>query len=104
MQRAVQHVREGVWMLSKTLVRYSLSGIGVILALMGLSGISGSVWLLMLGLLALFLGITDFGRQCPLILSARHLVYRIRSKGKPRIVSAEPIKEVSEGVRRKMPS
>jgi hypothetical protein len=67
---------------------------------MGLSGISGSVWLLMLGLFALFLGITDFGRQCPLILSVRHLAYRMRSKGKPSVLAGESIEEVSKGDRK----
>ena len=30
--------------------------------------------------LGLFLGITDFGRQCPLVLSLQHIVARIRKK------------------------
>jgi hypothetical protein len=55
--------------------------------------------LLALGLFALFLGITDFGRQCPMILSARHLAYRLRSKGKPPILSAKPIEEISKADR-----
>jgi len=80
---------------SKTIVRYSLDGVGAILLLMGLSGVKGSWWFLMLGLFALFLGITDFGRQCPLIISVRHLAYRIKSRGKPPVLSAKPIKEVS---------
>jgi hypothetical protein len=89
---------------SRPVVRYLLNGVGVILTLMGLSGVSGSVWFLTLGLFALFLGVTDFGRQCPLILSARHLAYRVRSKGKPPILSAQPIKDASEGNRKNMPS
>ena len=84
----------------RTVVRYTLDAAGVILALMGLSGVSGSVWFLTLGLFALFVGITDFGRRCPLILSARHLAYRIRSKWKPPIIAAGPIEEVSEDDRK----
>jgi hypothetical protein len=76
-----------------------LNGIGVILALMFLGGVSGSGWMLTLGLFALFLGITDFGRQCPLILSVRHLAYRVRSKGKPPILSAKPIEEINKADR-----
>ena len=83
-------------MLSRTVIRYSLDGIGVIVALMGLSGISGSGWfLMMVGLFALFLGVTDFGRQCPLILSVRHLAYRIRSKRKPPVLPVKSMEEVS---------
>ena len=91
-------------MLSKTVVRYFLDGVGAISVLMFLGGVSGSVWFLTLGLFVMFLGITDFGRQCPLILSVRHLAYRIRSKGKPPILSAQPIKEVSERDWKNIPS
>ncbi|MCX6142099.1 MAG: hypothetical protein NTZ35_02665 [Ignavibacteriales bacterium] len=91
-------------MQNRTVVRYVLIGVGVVLALMFLSGGSGSVWFLVLGLIALFLGITDFGRQCPLILSVRHLAYRLRSKGKPPILSAKPIEEINKADRDDMPS
>ena len=91
-------------MLTKTVVRYSLNGIGVILTLMGFSGVSGSGWLLVLGPFALFLGITDFGRQCPLILSVRHLAYRIRSKRNPPISSPQHVKDISAGDRKNIPS
>jgi hypothetical protein len=87
-------------MQNRPVVRYMLISVGVILGLMFLSGVSGRGWLLTLGLFALFLGITDFGRQCPLILSLRHLAYRMRSKGKPPILSAKPIKDISEGDRK----
>jgi len=91
-------------MLSRTVVRYSLDGVGMILALVGLSAISGSGWFLTVGLFVLFLGITDFGRQCPLILSARHLAHRIRSGGRHPSLSVEPLKEVSnEGHEKKLP-
>ncbi len=86
-------------MQNRPVVRYMLNGVGVVLALMFLAGGSGSGWLLALGLFALFLGITDFGRQCPLILSVHHLAYRIRSRGKPPILSAKPIEEISKADR-----
>ncbi|TSA15451.1 hypothetical protein D4R75_14985 [bacterium] len=81
-----------------------LNGVGVFLALMFLGGVSGGGWLLSLGLFALFLGMTDFGRQCPLILSARHLAYRMRSLGKSPVLSAKPIKETSESDVKNIPS
>jgi hypothetical protein len=87
------------WMVRRTVIRYLVDSVGVISLLMGLSPVGGSGWFLSLGLLFLFLGVTDFGRQCPLILSARHLAYRIQSKGNPPIPSVKPIKEVSEGNR-----
>jgi hypothetical protein len=67
------------------------TGAGMLLALIFIGGVSRSGWLLALGLVAMFLGVTDFGRQCPLILSARHLAYRIKSKGRSPILSAKPI-------------
>jgi hypothetical protein len=91
-------------MQNKPVVRYLLNGVGIVLALMSLTGGSGSGWFLVLGLFSLFLGITDFGRQCPLILSVRHLPYRIRSKGKPPILLAKPIEEIDKADRNDMPS
>ena len=83
-----------------SVVRYLLNGLGVIDVLMFLAGIHSSGMLLALGVFATFLGITNFGRQCPLILSARHLAYRIRLKGKPPILSAKPIEEISKADRK----
>ncbi|MCX6132306.1 MAG: hypothetical protein NTU47_00720 [Ignavibacteriales bacterium] len=91
-------------MQSRSVVRYVLNGVGVILALMFLVGVRGSGWFLTFGLLALFMGVTDFGRQCPLILSVRHLAYRISSKAKPSILSVQTVKETSEGDRKNIPS
>jgi hypothetical protein len=42
------------------------------------TGMYRSWFLLLASVVALFLGITDFGRQCPLFLSARHLLSRWR--------------------------
>ncbi|HUI30306.1 MAG TPA: hypothetical protein VLX91_08815 [Candidatus Acidoferrales bacterium] len=39
-----------------------------------------SVWLYLAGLAALFLGVTDFGQRCPLLLSVRYLYARIRKR------------------------
>jgi 1,4-dihydroxy-2-naphthoate octaprenyltransferase len=38
-------------------------------------------WILALVGVGFFLGITDFGRQCPLLLSVHHLLARMRKKG-----------------------
>ena len=89
-------------MQNRLVVRNVLKGAGVVLALIFVGGASKSGWLLTLGLIALFLGVTDFGRQCPLILSARHLAYRIRSKGTLPILSAKPIENVGDGDRKQM--
>jgi hypothetical protein len=40
----------------------------------------GKYYVLIGSLAALFLGLTDFGRQCPLILSVRYHLNRIKSK------------------------
>jgi hypothetical protein len=84
-------------MQSRHVVRNVLKGVGVALVLIYVSGVDRSGWLLTLGLLSLFLGATDFGRQCPLILSVRHLAYRIKSRGNPPILSAEPVNEINKG-------
>jgi hypothetical protein len=80
-------------MQQRQIIRYVLNGIGAILVLAFFAGGGAGGWSLALGLLAMFLGVTDFGRQCPLILSMRHLAYRLRSKGKIPVVSAKPIEE-----------
>jgi len=69
-------------------------GLGILGILLFLFGIPGGYFLLAGSIAALFLGVTDFGRQCPLILSMRHLAYRIRAKGKNSIVSVKPIEEL----------
>jgi hypothetical protein len=77
----------------RIIVRKVLKGLGVSGILLFLFGIPGGYYLMAGSVTALFLGVTDFGRQCPLILSMRHLAYRVRSKGKITIVSAKPIEE-----------
>ena len=67
-------------MKQRTRVRNVLKGGGFAGIVLFLVGCPGSYYLLAGSAAALFLGITDFGRQCPLFLSVRHLVNRIRSK------------------------
>jgi hypothetical protein len=57
--------------------------LGIVLFLLGNPR---SYYLLIGSAAALFLGLTDFGRQCPLILSVQHLLYRMKSKRKSRIL------------------
>jgi hypothetical protein len=79
---------------NRIIVRKVLKGLGIFGILLFLFGIPRGYFLLAGSVAALFLGVTDFGRQCPLILSMRHLAYRGRSKGKTTIVSAKPIEEI----------
>jgi hypothetical protein len=44
--------------------------------------VTGNTCVFLLGGLAFFFGVTDFGRQCPLLLSVHHILARIRKKGK----------------------
>jgi hypothetical protein len=60
--------------------RNMLKILGLLGAVIVLGGAYRSLILLGASIAAIFLGITDFGRQCPLILSVRHLIYRIKSK------------------------
>ncbi len=67
-------------MRQRIIVRNVLNGIGILGIVLFLLGSPGSYYLLIGSTAALFLGLTDFGRQCPLFLSVRHLVYRMKSK------------------------
>jgi len=87
---------------NRIVVRKVLKGIGILGILLFLFGVSGGYYLFAGSATVLFLGVTDFGRQCPLILSARHLAYRIRSRGKPPILSAKPIEEINKANRNDM--
>jgi 1,4-dihydroxy-2-naphthoate octaprenyltransferase len=53
--------------------------VGVVVLLIALH-LAGNIWFLLMGGLAFFLGATDFGRQCPLLLSMHHLYARIQEK------------------------
>jgi hypothetical protein len=46
-------------------------------------GVARYYYVLILSVLMIFLGITDFGRRCPLVLSLKYLLFRIRSKRIP---------------------
>jgi hypothetical protein len=61
-------------------MRNVLKGMGILGIVFFLLGSPGSYYLLAGSAAALFLGLTNFGRQCPLFLSVRHLVYRMKSK------------------------
>ena len=66
-----------------TILRNALKSMGVVGLLVFLAGFSRSTVLMSLSIIAVFLGMTDFGRQCPLFLSLRHLLYRIKSEKQP---------------------
>jgi hypothetical protein len=70
----------------RIIVRNVLKVIGVLGIILFLLGSPRSYYLLIGAAAALFLGLTDFGRQCPLILSVQHLLYRMKSKKKPKIL------------------
>jgi hypothetical protein len=48
----------------------------------GLSDFFLSRWILVSSAVFFFLGITDFGRQCPIVLSVQHHINRWKSKNK----------------------
>ena len=62
------------------MMRNLLKGIGIAGVVLFLSGCPRSYYLLAGSAAALFLGVTDFGRQCPLMLSIRHRIYRMKSR------------------------
>jgi hypothetical protein len=70
----------------RIIIRNVLKGIGILGIILFLIGSPRSYYLLIGSVTSLFLGITDFGRQCPLILSARHLLYRMKSKKQSQIL------------------
>jgi hypothetical protein len=70
----------------RIIVRNVLKGIGFLGIVLFLLGNPRSYFLLIGSGAALFLSVTDFGRQCPLILSARHLLYRMKPKKQSQIL------------------
>jgi len=70
----------------RTIIRNVLKVAGILGFILFLVGIPGSYIFLGISLVALFLGVTDFGRQCPLFLSVKQILYRIRSKQHPPII------------------
>jgi len=77
---------KGSNMQQQQILKNVLKGIGILGIIFFLLGEPGSYYLLIGSAAALFLSVTDFGRQCPLILSARHLLYRMKSKRQSRIL------------------
>lgn len=60
-------------------IAFIITGIAVLLFIIH----NGTdAWMLALAGVGFFLGVTDFGRQCPLLLSVHHILARIRKKGK----------------------
>ena len=57
-----------------------LKGVGILGIILFLLGSPRSYYLLIGSVAAIFLGLTDFGRQCPLILSVQHHLNRMKSK------------------------
>jgi hypothetical protein len=70
----------------RIIIKNVLKGIGILGIILFLLGSPRSYYLLIGSAAALFLGVTDFGRQCPLILSGRHLLYRMKSKRQSQIL------------------
>jgi hypothetical protein len=64
----------------RIIIRNVLKGIGILGVLLFLLGSPGRPYLIAMSLLVLFLGFTDFGRQCPLMLSVRHHLNRMKLK------------------------
>jgi hypothetical protein len=87
-------------MRGSSVVRYLLNGLGVIDVLMFLAGIHSSGMLIALGVFAMVLGITNFGLQCPLILSARYITYQLRPRVRLPVLSAKPIDEARKADRK----
>jgi hypothetical protein len=73
-------------MQQRIIIKNVLKGIGIIGIIIFLLGSPRSYYLLIGSVAVLFLGVTDFGRQCPLILSVRHLLYRMKSKRQSQIL------------------
>jgi len=71
---------KGSKMQHRLIIGNVLKGIGILGINLFLLGSPRSYYLLIGSVVTLFLGVTDFGRQCPLILSAWHLLYRMKSK------------------------
>jgi Sec-independent protein secretion pathway component TatC len=70
----------------RIIIRNMLKGIGILGIILFLLGSPRSYYLLIGTVVALFLSITDFGRQCPLILSVQHHLNRMKSKRQSQIL------------------
>ncbi|MCX6122329.1 MAG: hypothetical protein NTX44_12035 [Ignavibacteriales bacterium] len=73
-------------MQQRIIVRNVLKGIGFLGIVLFLLGIPRNYFLLIGSGAALFLGLTDFGRQCPLILSVQYHLNRMKSKRQSQVI------------------
>jgi hypothetical protein len=73
-------------MSQRIIIRNLLKGLGMLGIILFLLGSPRSYYLLIGSAAALFLGVTDFGRQCPLILSVQHHLNRMKSKKQSQIL------------------
>jgi len=76
-------------MKTRMITRYILMAIGAIGLLGYIATAHESVTLSVAAVVALFLGATDFGRQCPLWLSVQHQVarYKLRKAAREKATS-----------------
>jgi hypothetical protein len=68
---------------SRKSLRRVLGVLGLVGGTIYLSGLVPSVLMLLASGLALFLAITNFGRQCPLLMSLRYKLVRFKSRQIP---------------------
>ena len=73
-------------MQQRIIIRNVLKGIGILGIILFLLGSPRSYYLLIGSAAALLLGVTDFGRQCPLILSVQHHLNRMKSKKQSQVL------------------
>ena len=73
-------MHKGADMQQRIIIRNVLKGIGILGVLLFLLGSPGRYYVLAVSLPVLFLGFTDFGRQCPLMLSVQHHLNRMKLK------------------------
>lgn len=64
----------------RNIVGKTLMTLGLVGVVVFMTGMWRNYYLLAAAIAVVFAGGTDFGRQCPLILSVRHFVYRVRAK------------------------
>jgi hypothetical protein len=64
----------------RIMIRNVLNGIAILGIILFLLGSPSGYYLLIGSATAIFLGVTDFGRRCPLILSVQHHLNRMKSK------------------------
>jgi hypothetical protein len=60
--------------------RWLMIIIGGIAALLFVMNVYASKWLVVIAAIGLTLGITNFGRQCPLMLSLHYILARLKKK------------------------